>query len=302
MKLFFTTLILTIGVACSRAALFTNVITIDAFVRSNAPTANYGAAGSLSVSGTTATNSLGTVNGVADSFIRFNTAALVTTLNSQFGSGNWVINGVSLRVVEIGAPNNSIFTRGKGAFNAFWVSNDDWTEGTGMPMTPTTDGIVYTNEVSLLTNVVSLGTFTNSAANSTNSYPLALPAAFTEDISAGGSVGLYLTPASPEIGFTFNSQNFSMTAQRPLLIVSAIRKPGALSISLSPTNFIITASNGSAGQTYVIMTSTNLLSPIDQWTPVTTNIPQADGSFTVTNSIAPGADTPAQQYFLLQTH
>src|SRR3569833_2420358 len=148
MKLFFATLILVIGVACSRAVLVTNTITIDAFVRSNAPTANYGAAGSLTVSGATATNSLGAVNGVADSFIRFNTSALVTTLNSQFGPGNWVINGVSLRLVEVGSPNNNNFTRGKGAFSAFWISNDDWIEGTGMPMTPTKNKNKNTNELS----------------------------------------------------------------------------------------------------------------------------------------------------------
>src|SRR6185437_12339713 len=136
----------------SRAALFTNSISIDAFVRSNAPAANYGGAGAVTVSGSTATNASGTVNGVADTFIRFNTSALVTSLNSTFGPNNWIINGVILRVVEMGAPNNNIFTRGKGIFEIRWTSNDSWTEGTGMPMTPTTDGIAYNDEPPLLTN------------------------------------------------------------------------------------------------------------------------------------------------------
>ena len=198
MKLFFVTSILALGATCSQAALFTNMVSFDAFVRSNAPTANYGAAGSLTVSGPAATNSLGTVNGIADSFVRFNTETLVTSLNSQFGPGNWMINGVSLRVVETGAPiSHNIFTRGKGAFSAFWISDDDhdWIrKSTGMrDQGPTADGIVYTNELALLTNTVSLGTFTNAAANSTNSYSFALPPAFTDDIETGGDVGLFLT-------------------------------------------------------------------------------------------------------------
>ena len=39
-----------------------------------------------------------------------------------------------------------------------------------MPMGPTMDGIVYTNEPALLTNTVSLGTFTNTGINNTNSF------------------------------------------------------------------------------------------------------------------------------------
>src|SRR6185437_14135880 len=104
---------------------------------------------------------------------------------STFGPNNWIINGVILRVVEMGAPNNNIFTRGKGIFEIRWTSNDSWTEGTGMPMTPTTDGIAYNDEPPLLTNTVSLGIFTNAAANISDLFSLALPAALTSDISAG---------------------------------------------------------------------------------------------------------------------
>ncbi|HWC60030.1 MAG TPA: hypothetical protein VHC44_10085 [Verrucomicrobiae bacterium] len=302
MKLLSTILTLLLGTACAHAALFTNNVSIDAFVRSNAPTLNYGAAGSLTVSGTTATNGLGTVNGIADSFIRFNTAALVASLNSQFGPGNWVINGVALRVVEVGSPNNNIFTRGKGSFNAFWISNDAWTEGTGMPMTPTSDGIAYSDEPPLLTNTVSLGTFTNAAANSTNSYSFALAPALTDDISAGGEVGLYLTAASPGIGFTFNSQNFTMASQKPLVIISAVQKPAAINISQSGTDFIISATNGAVGQTYTLLTSTNLFSPLDQWTPVATNLLDTGGDFSITNPGTTGTAIPAAQFFILQTH
>ena len=93
----------------SRAALFTNSVSADAFVRSNAPTLNYGAAGSLTVSGSTATNASGVVNGIADTFIRFNTTAMVANFNALFGVNNWVINRATLRVTEVGGSGQHNF-------------------------------------------------------------------------------------------------------------------------------------------------------------------------------------------------
>jgi hypothetical protein len=301
MKFFLTTLALITAAHFSQAAFFTNSVSVDAFVRSNAPAANYGAAGSLTVSGSTATNSLGAINGIADSFIRFNTGALVTSLNSLFGPNNWVINGVTLRVVEVGAPNNNIFTRGKGAFEIRWTSNDSWTEGTGMPMAPTSDGITYADEPPLLTNTVSLGIFTNAAANSTESFSLALPAALTSDISAGGDVGLYLTAVDSGIGFTFNSQNFTTANQRPIVIISAVPVPSATGIQLSGTDVMIAGTNGAAGGTYVVLSSTNLSSPLNQWTPVATNVLATGGAFTITATNANSSSVPAEQFFILRT-
>ncbi|HWD91126.1 MAG TPA: hypothetical protein VG938_02140 [Verrucomicrobiae bacterium] len=299
MKFFLATAILIAGANFSQAALFTNSISVDAFVRGNAPAANYGAAGSLTVSGSTATNAAGTANGVADSFIRFNTSALVANLNSLFGPNNWAISGVTLRVVEVGAPMNTIFTRGKGTFEIRWTSNDSWIEGTGMPMAPTDDGITYNDEPPLLTNTVSLGTFTNAGINSTESFSLALSSALTSDISAGGEVGLYLTALDPEIGFTFNSQNFTTANQRPVVIVSAAPVPGTTGIVLSGNDAVIAGTNGVAGGTYVVLSTTNLLSPLNQWTPIATNALETGGAFTIraTNALS---NPSAQQFFLLQ--
>jgi hypothetical protein len=297
MKFLLTFLALIAAANISRAALFTNSISIDAFVRSNAPAANYGGAGAVTVSGSTATNASGTVNGVADTFIRFNTAALVTSLNSVFGPNNWVINGVTLRVVEMAAPGNTVFTRGKGAFEIRWISNDSWTEGTGMPNAPTTDGIAYNDEPLLLTNTVSLGIFTNAAANATDLFSVTLPPALTSDISAGGDVSLYLTAADTGIGFTFNSQNFTTANQRPILIISAVAPPGTATITFSGTDIIISGTNGVAGQTNVVLASTNAIAPLNQWTPIATNIMTGTGPFSITNN----AGASPQQFFLLQT-
>ncbi len=279
---------------------FTNSISADSFVRSNSPTLNYGAAGALSVSGSTATNTSMVAMGIADTFMRFNTAATVANFNSVFGANNWVINGATLVVVEVGVPNNAIFDRGKGAFQIDWISNDSWTEGTGMPMTPTMDGIVYTNETTLLTNPASLGVFTNTAVNNTNAYSLALAPDFVADMSAGGDVSLYFTALEPQTGFTFNSHNFPMASQRPIIAISATAPPGNVGMDLSGTEVVISGTNGFNGGTYVVQSSTNILLPLNQWTPVATNVLTGSGAFsiTATNAAANGA---SQQFFILQT-
>jgi hypothetical protein len=286
----------------TRGASFTNSPDADTFVRANAPTLNYGAAGALSVSGIYATNATGVTNGAFDSFIRFNTAAMVTNFNGAFGTNNWAVSAAKIVVTESGAPAQALFNRGKGAFEIRWIASDTWTEGTGTPNIPTTDGITYNNEPVLLNSSVdaSLGVFTNAGANATLSFPLSLPPAFTSNLAAGGEVDLFFTATDPKTGFTFNSQNFGTTTARPFLIISAIPIPGITGISLDSTNLTLTATNGAVGGTYLVLASTNLALPLNQWTPMATNVLSAGGDFTIIVTNGVSASGPAQEFFRLQ--
>lgn len=298
-----TTLLSTIVLAAStRGAAFTNNPDADTFARSNAPTLNYGAAGALSVSGIYATNETGVKNGAFDSFIRFNTAAMVASFNGVFGPNNWAVTSAKMVLTESGAPAQAIFNRGKGAFEIRWIANDIWTEGTGTPTAPTTVGLAYNNEPSLLNSSsdASLGVFTNAGANATLSFSLGLPAAFTSDLAAGGEVDLFFTATDPKTGFTFNSQSFGTVSARPFLIVSAWPRPGITGISLDTTNLTLTATNGAAGGTYIVLASTNMALPMLQWTPVATNVLSAGGNFTMMVTNGASASGPAQAFFRLQ--
>ena len=302
MKKILSLLTIIVIAGSSRAAFFTNSVSVDAFVRASAPTSNYGGAGALSVSGTNAVNGSGVTNGAFDSFIRFNTAAMMTNFNSLFGSNNWAVSGAKLRVTEIGAPGLTLFNRGSGAFQIRWIANDNWTEGTGNPGMPTTTGIVYTNEPTLLNSGAdaSLGTFTNAGADVTLSFPLALPTALVSDLKAGGEVGVFLTAIDPGIGFTVDSRSFATTNARPFLEISAAPRPGITGISLSGTNILFTATNGAAGGIYYLLGSTNLSSPLNQWTPIATNVLSANGNFSIIATNAVLENLP-QQFFILQT-
>ena len=199
----------------------------DAFVRSAAPSSNYGAAGSLSVSGSAAMNGLGQQNGLFDSLMRFPISGMAAALNGWFGSNGWVVTGVTLVLTEVGAPNNGIFNRGVGGFEIRWIGADGWVEGTGRPITPTTDGVAYQDLSSVLNPAVdvSLGQFTNGGVDGPVSFPLGLAAALVSNVVAGADLNLYLTAASTSVGFTFNSRDFTGTNSWPSLAITAVAKP-----------------------------------------------------------------------------
>jgi hypothetical protein len=302
MKVIYVYLALILAAGSVKALVFTNTPSADSFVRSSAPTLNYGIAGSVSVSGSAATNASGTVNGIADSFVRFNTAAMVATFNSTFGPNNWVINGVTLKLSEQGAPPNNIFTRGVGSFEIRWIANDDWTEGLGSPQVPGTSGIVYNDEATLLnvTNDVSLGTYTNSGANTTVTYSLLLQTPLLNDIQQGGEVGLFFTPIDPNIGFTFNSRNFTSNGAWPSFQVSAVPIPRITTTEIVCNDIRLSCANGAAGNTYQALAGTNITPPFNYWIPVATNTLSASGPFTMTVSNAL-LNSETQRYYLLQT-
>jgi hypothetical protein len=306
---FFWVLWALIAIAASApGAVFTNSVSVDTFVRADAPALNYGEGGALSVSGPNAMNGRGVNNGVFDSFIRFNTAALVTGFNSMFGTSNWVISRAKLRVTELGAPANALFNRGIGAFEIRWITNDVingliWVEGTGTPNAPTTIGISYNDEPALLSRGLdaSLGTFTNAGVDTTLSFPLTLAAGFVNDVRAGGEVGLYLTAVDPGIGFTVDSRSFGIANARPFLEISAVPRPGVARISVSAPGVVLAATNGAAGGTYCLLTSTNMAAPLNQWLPIGTNLLTVNGDFTVTVTNGMDVKTQGRQFFMLQT-
>lgn len=214
----------------------TNTPVADAFVRSLDPTHNYGGAGTLSISGSIATNpTSGIQEGLLDSFLQFNLSSTVAGFNSAFGVGQWTIGNVTLALTASSA-NNAVFNLGAGQFEVRWIINNSWLEGTGTPSSPTTNGVTYAQEPSILNSNVdeSLGTFTyNGATSGQVKLSLGLPPGFASQISTGNLVSLYLT-ATPgsAVGFTFNSRNFTSSSAWPALDITAIAIPEPATVAL----------------------------------------------------------------------
>lgn len=219
----------------------------DAFVRAMNPANNYGAAGALSVSGLTATNSAGSAGGLEDSFLQFNVSGDITSFNSTFGVGQWTITSIMLGVTAM-APNNPVFNYGSGTFAVDWMANNGWTEGTGTPASPTSTGITYAQESSLLNSNVdeSLGTFNYGGATSGRmNLSLGLTPGFISEISTGNLVSLYMTAtANSTVGFTFNSENFGTASARPSLILTAVAVPEPSTVILLGTSCVALVAMG----------------------------------------------------------
>jgi hypothetical protein len=75
--------------------------------------------------------------------------------------------------------------------------------------------------------------------------------------------------------------------------------PGIASFSLSGTNLVLDGTGGLNGRTYFVLMGTNLAEPFNQWIPVATNVPGADGNFTITATNAVNPNAP-QRFYLLQ--
>jgi hypothetical protein len=80
-------------------------------------------------------------------------------------------------------------------------------------------------------------------------------------------------------------------------VISASSQPVVSSTSVSGGNFIFSGTNGQADANYVVLTTTNIATPLTNWTPVLTNSFDNTGGFHVTNPINPAV---GRRFYLLE--
>jgi hypothetical protein len=73
-------------------------------------------------------------------------------------------------------------------------------------------------------------------------------------------------------------------------------QPIITSISLSGTSLVISGTGGTAGFQFAVLTSTNLVLPLSQWTPIVTNT-FTGGNFSVTITVDPSVP---QNFYMLK--
>jgi hypothetical protein len=83
----------------------------------------------------------------------------------------------------------------------------------------------------------------------------------------------------------------------PPAILTVLAPPSISSAVLSGSNLMLSGSGGIAGNTYYVLSSTNVALPLASWTSAATNTFAGDGSFSITNSVDPGQPT---MFFMLQ--
>jgi hypothetical protein len=105
---------------------------------------------------------------------------------------------------------------------------------------------------------------------------------------AGGSA----TPILTELPATAKRLRFYAAPQ------SAFPLPFVTSFFLVGTNLILNVASGVAGDTYYVLTSTNLTTPLSLWSPIASNLLTANGIFTITATNAVNRNIPHQYYIL----
>jgi fibronectin-binding autotransporter adhesin len=81
------------------------------------------------------------------------------------------------------------------------------------------------------------------------------------------------------------------------LVVQVQTPPLISSVAVANGNFIASGSGGPSNSVYYLMSSTNVLSPRNQWSRIATNLFDVIGNFSFTNAIVPGQP---QRFYLLQ--
>lgn len=111
--------------------------------------------------------------------------------------------------------------------------------------------------------------------------------------SYAGAFSSVTLPPLP-IGLAWNTNSLNTSG-----VISVVLKttPAFGSISMSGNNIALSGTGGVGNANFVLLGSTNLSTPISNWTPLLTNQFDNSGNFNLTNPLAPGV---SQSFYLLQ--
>ena len=234
--------LLCLGQAARAQVTYSSLSVADVFLCTGSPNyengadltgLNFGGAGTLAIAPASS------AKGEFRSVVMFNFSGAVGLFNSTYGSNNWMVTSVALKLTSnYGAegvePNNPIFnTINGGQFVIEWMANTNWAEGTGNPANPTTDGVTWNSLPGLLAQAhVPLGTntYVPPGDNVAVTWPLPLNTNLVNGITKGGKVAFYFYAADNQIGYLFNSYNYGR-GNEPLLQVTATAVPPLVALT-----------------------------------------------------------------------
>jgi fibronectin-binding autotransporter adhesin len=105
-----------------------------------------------------------------------------------------------------------------------------------------------------------------------------------------------IVPATPGAGLAWNTS--ALTSSGTVSVVSTVvPMPHFVSVKLVGTSLVMSGTNGTAGGSYYVLTSTNVAAPLASWQPVATNSFSGTGTFNFTNSVN---SSEPQRFYLLK--
>ncbi len=114
---------------------------------------------------------------------------------------------------------------------------------------------------------------------------------FSQPLSGGGTMAV----SGGGAGVVWNN---NLAVDGTISVQSVLPpSPRITNVQISNGNIILSGSNGPDSGTYYLLSSTNVMLPLSQWTSILTNTFLSNGQFSISNPITAG--TP-QQFYLLQ--
>ena len=102
-----------------------------------------------------------------------------------------------------------------------------------------------------------------------------------------------IVPVIPDVNLAWNTNGLNTGV---VSVVSLPTRPPQLGINAGANGFVFSGSNGVPGWPYYLLVSTNMGSPLSNWTPLLSNWFDNNGNFIFTNN----AGSNGQQFFILQ--
>jgi len=189
----------------AQTTMLSQVVDMNTFVSSGQPTVNFGTMGAMEIAVPTVAQ-----NRTEESLIQFNTGTPESEFNADYGVGNWMVTGVSLKLYSNFAtagqqPGNTSFNQiAAGGFELDWLSDNNWSA----------TAITWNNIASVLPGtgnnaLDSLGDFNFLASGtSPNTWTLGLDPNLLSEITSGSPVSIFGQPtAGSTVGYLFNTLN-----------------------------------------------------------------------------------------------
>ena len=217
----------------------------------------------------------------------------LTLANGQTLEGAGGVNGnlvvASGAILSPGGTNTTIgITTGSNPVGALAAADNVTLNGTTIiKLDGTTNDVVEAAGTITYGGTLNLANISGSSLAGGNTFHI-----FNASSYSGSFANI--TPATPGPGLTWNTSQLSSGI---ISVVSSSGGPVISSTSASGGNFIFAGTGGSDNGTYYVLMSTNLLTPIANWTPIATNTFNGVGGFSVTNSLSGG---PQRFYIIKQ--
>jgi fibronectin-binding autotransporter adhesin len=132
--------------------------------------------------------------------------------------------------------------------------------------------IIYGGELNLVN-------ISSSALASGNSFKIFTAANYSGSFAS-------IVPTTPGAGLTWD---LSQLNSGIIGVSGGSSRPVVGTTKISGSNLVLTGSGGTPNGTFYVLTTTNLATPLANWLVISTNIYDASGNFSVSNSISAGA-------------